>query len=63
MDELSARSCEIVEACVADGLDASPVPLQTFAYRSAQLAQVSVARTHMDADTLLGARLLELIRI
>jgi alkylhydroperoxidase family enzyme len=63
MDELSAQSREIVEAGVADGLYATPVPLQIFAYRSAQLAQVNMARTHLGADTLLGARLSELLRI
>jgi alkylhydroperoxidase family enzyme len=63
LDELSAPSREIVEAGVADGLYATPVPLQIFAYRSTQLAQVNMARAHMGADTLLGARLLELLRI
>src|SRR5580693_1701110 len=63
MDELSAQSREIVEAGVADGLYATPVPLQIFAYRSAQLAQVNMARLHLGAETLLGARLLELLRI
>ena len=63
MDELSSQSREIVEAGVADGLYATPVPLQIFAYRSAQLAQVNTARTHLGADTLLGGRLLELLRI
>ena len=40
-----------------------PVPLQIFAYRSAQLAQVDMARTHLGADTLLDGRILELLRI
>ena len=63
MDELSTQSREIVEAGVADGLYATPVPLQIFAYRSAQLAQVNMARKHIGADTLLGGRVLELLRI
>jgi alkylhydroperoxidase family enzyme len=63
MDQLSEQSREIVEGGVADGLYATPVPLQIFAYRSAQLAQVNMARTHLGADSLLGGRLLELIRI
>lgn len=63
MDQLSARSREIVEAGVAAGLYATPVPLQIFAYRSAQLEQVNLARTHLGADTLLGGRILELLRI
>jgi alkylhydroperoxidase family enzyme len=63
MDQLSPQSREIVEAGVADGLYATPVPLQLFAYRSAQLAQVNMARTHMGVGTLLGGRILELLRI
>jgi alkylhydroperoxidase family enzyme len=63
MDELSPQSREIVENGVADGMYATPVPLQLFAYRSAQLAQVNMARTHMGAGTLLGRRILELLRI
>lgn len=54
MDELSSQSRTIVEAGVAAGLYATPVPLQIFAYRSAQLAQVDMARTHMGAGALLG---------
>ena len=63
MDQLSAQSREIVDGGVADGLYATPVPLQIFAYRSAQLAQVNMARTQLGAGSLLGGRLLELIRI
>src|ERR1700736_37910 len=63
MEQLSSHSREIVEAGVATGLYATPVPLQIFAYRSAQLAQVDMARTHLGADTLLGGRILELLRI
>jgi alkylhydroperoxidase family enzyme len=63
MEELSAHSREIVDAGVAAGLYATPVPLQIFAYRSAQLEQVNMARTHLGAGTLLGGRILELLRI
>ncbi|MFZ0230186.1 MAG: carboxymuconolactone decarboxylase family protein [Mycobacterium sp.] len=63
MDQLSTHSRHIVEAGVKAGLYATPVPLQIFAYRSAQLAQVDMARTHLGADTLLGGRILELLRI
>jgi alkylhydroperoxidase family enzyme len=63
MDQLSTHSRHIVEAGVAEGLYATPVPLQIFAYRTAQLAQVDMARTHLGANTLLGGRLLELLRI
>src|SRR6478736_617475 len=57
MQELSSHSREIVEAGIAAGLYATPVPLQIFAYRSAQLEQVNMA------STLLGGRILELLRI
>jgi alkylhydroperoxidase family enzyme len=63
MEELSPHSREIVEAGVAAGLYATPIPLQIFAYRSAQLEQVNMARTHLGAGTLLGGRILELLRI
>ncbi len=63
MDQLSEHSRHIVEAGVEAGLYATPVPLQIFAYRSAQLEQVNMARTHLGAGTLLGGRILELLRI
>src|ERR1700759_3879194 len=63
MQELSSHSREIVEAGVAGGLYATPISLQIFAYRSAQLEQVNMARTHLGAGTLLGGRILELLRI
>src|SRR6201986_3580628 len=63
MQELSSHSREIVEAGVAAGLYATPIPLQIFAYRSAQLQQVNVARTPLGAGPLLGGRFLDLRRI
>src|ERR1700740_787064 len=63
MQELSSHSREIVEAGVAGGPSAPPIPLQICAYRSAQLEQVNMARTHLGAGTLLGGRILELLRI
>src|SRR6201999_1993402 len=63
MDELSSRSREIVEAGVTAGLYATPVPLQIFAYRSSQLEQVNLARSHLGTGTLLGGRIMELLRI
>jgi len=62
-DKLSPDSRRIVEGGVAEGLYATPVPLQIFAYRTAQLADVHRARTQRGADTLVGGRILELIRI
>src|ERR1700731_2999102 len=63
IEELISQSRRIVEAGLAEGLYATPVPLQIFAYRSAQLAQVNMARTHLGADSLVGGRGLGLIRI
>jgi alkylhydroperoxidase family enzyme len=63
MDQLSEQSRHIVEAGVEAGLYATPVPLQIFAYRSAQLEQVNMARTQLGAETLLGRRIVELLRI
>jgi alkylhydroperoxidase family enzyme len=63
MDQLSEQSRHIVEAGVEAGLYATPVPLQIFAYRSAQLDQVNMARNQLGAETLLGGRILELLRI
>src|ERR1700723_1287290 len=62
-EELSSRSREIVDAGLAARLYATPGPLKIFAYRSAQLEQVNMARTHLGAGTLLGGRILELLRI
>lgn len=63
MDQLSEQSRHIVEAGVEAGLYATPVPLQIIAYRSAQLEQLNMARTQLGAETLLGRRILELLRI
>jgi alkylhydroperoxidase family enzyme len=63
MHELPPSSRRIIEDGVAEGLYATPVPLQIFAYRTAQLADVHRARTERGAETLLGGRILELIRI
>jgi alkylhydroperoxidase family enzyme len=63
MHELPPGSRRIIEDGVAAGLYATPIPLQIFAYRSAQLAEVHRARTERGVETLLGGRILELIRI
>ena len=63
MDELNAGSRRIIEDGVANGLYATPLPLQIFAYRTAQLEEVHRARTERGQGTLLGGRILELIRI
>jgi len=63
MEALSAVSRTIIAGGVAEGLYATPVPLQIFAYRTAQLVEVDRARRERGADSLLGGRILELIRI
>ena len=52
-----------IEGGVEQGLYATPVPLQIFAYRTEQLRSIHEARTSRGRDTLLGGRILELIRI
>ena len=59
LDQLADEPRRIIEEGVADGTYATPVPLQIFAYRSAQLAQVNLARTYMGAGSLLGGRILD----
>jgi alkylhydroperoxidase family enzyme len=63
LDELPSGSRRIIEEGVAQGLYATPIPLQIFAYRTAQLEDVHRARIERGAGTLLGGRILELIRI
>jgi alkylhydroperoxidase family enzyme len=63
MDQLSEESQRIIEDGVADGTYATPVPLQIFAYRTAQLMQTDMARRARGKHSLLGGRVIELIRI
>lgn len=63
MEKLPEDSRRIIADGVAAGLYATPIPLQIFAYRTAQLADVHRARTERGVETLLGGRILELIRI
>jgi alkylhydroperoxidase family enzyme len=63
MDELADEPRRIIEEGVADGTYATPVPLQIFAYRTAQLLQTNLARNAWGRQSLLGGRILELIRI
>ena len=63
MDELAEEPRRIIEEGVADGTYATPIPLQIFAYRTAQIIQTSMARTAWGKKSLLGGRILELIRI
>jgi alkylhydroperoxidase family enzyme len=63
MNELSPRSKEIIEGGVADGLYATPLPLQIFAYRQAILEMMHMKRLARGKGSLLGGRILELLRI
>ena len=63
LDELGDEPRRIIEEGVADGTYATPVPLQIFAYRTMQLQMTSAARGVMGKQSLLGARIVELIRI
>lgn len=63
IEELSTASRTIIEGGVSDGLYATPLPLQVFAYRTALLESVHTKRLATGAGTLLGGRILELLRI
>ena len=63
LDKLADEPRRIIEAGVADGTYATPVPLQIFAYKTAQLLMINAARGVMGKQSLLGARIVELIRI
>jgi alkylhydroperoxidase family enzyme len=48
---------------VEEGLYATPIPLQIFAYKTQQIVMTNAARQVMGKDSLLGGRILELLRI
>ncbi len=63
LDELAAEPRRIIEEGVADGTYATPIPLQIFAYRTSQILMTDGARRTWGTQSLLGGRILELIRI
>jgi alkylhydroperoxidase family enzyme len=63
LDELGVEPRRIIEEGVADGTYATPIPLQIFAYKTMQLQMTNAARGVMGKQILLGARIVELIRI
>jgi alkylhydroperoxidase family enzyme len=63
MDQLAEGPRRIIEDGVADGTYATPVPLQIFAYRTVQILMTNAARGAWGQQSLLGGRILELIRI
>jgi alkylhydroperoxidase family enzyme len=63
LESLPPRSKEIIETGMAQGLYATPLPLQVFAYRSQILESTHAKRTARRGGTVLGGRILELLRI
>src|SRR5580658_2753324 len=63
LDELAEEPRRIIEEGVADGTYATAIPLQIFAYRTMQIMMTSAARSMMGKQSLLGPRIVELIRI
>ena len=63
LDQLAEEPRRIIEEGVADGTYATPVPLQIFAYKTSQILMTNAARGAMGKQSLLGGRIIELIRI
>src|SRR5437763_10600526 len=63
LDQLADEPRRIIEEGVADGTYATPVPLQIFAYKTAQVLMTHAARGDLGKQSLLGPRIVELIRI
>ncbi len=63
MEELAEEPRRIIEEGVADGTYATPIPLQIFAYKTSQILMTNAARGAWGQKSLLGGRILELIRI
>jgi alkylhydroperoxidase family enzyme len=63
LDRLAEEPRRIIEDGVANGTYATPIPLQIFAYRTQQILMTNAARGAWGQQSLLGGRILELIRI
>ncbi len=63
LEEMAPEPRRIIEEGVADGLYATPIPLQIFAYKTQQILMTNAARKVMGSGSLLGGRILELLRI
>jgi alkylhydroperoxidase family enzyme len=63
LDKLAEKPRQIIEEGVANGTYATPIPLQIFAYRTQQILMTNAARGAWGQKSLLGGRILELIRI
>jgi alkylhydroperoxidase family enzyme len=63
MEELAEEPRRIIEEGVANGTYATPIPLQIFAYKTQQILMTNAARGAWGQKSLLGGRILELVRI
>ena len=63
MDELSPVSRAVIESGCEEGLYATPIPLQLFAYSTRHLLAMDDTRRLRGSGSLLGGRILELLRI
>lgn len=63
VDQLSPVARTVIEDGTDEGLYATPVPLQIFAYHTRQLLSMDETRRARGGGSLLGGRILELIRI
>ncbi len=63
MDELSPVSRAVIESGCEEGLYATPIPLQLFAYSTRHLLSMDNTRRLRGSGSLLGGRILELLRI
>jgi hypothetical protein len=63
LEELAPEPRRIIEDGVADGTYATPIPLQIFAYKTSQILMTHAARSAWGQQSLLGGRILELLRI
>ena len=63
MEALAPEPRRIIEEGVANGTYATPIPLQIFAYKTSQILMTNAARGAWGQQSLLGGRILELLRI
>ena len=63
LEEMAPEPRRIIEEGVASGMYATPVPLQIFAYKTQQILMTNAARSVWGKESLLGGRILELLRI
>ena len=63
LEELDPEPRRVIEDGVASGMYATPIPLQIFAYKTQQLLMTNASRSVWGQQSLLGGRILELLRI